>query len=283
MHMSSNMPNFSAGLVTFGDGHPGWKLAAGRLVREAKTSGYFDVAEKFSLRTLQEYLSEREINFTESSRGLGYWLWKPISILHFIRRNPDLDVVVYLDAGFQLNFNDRSIARFQEYMILAQERALVAFVSEHIESNWTKQDLLQKFNSRFSSSNQFLGGFLAGKPSELVDVCNEWLKLARSEDFHLLDDSPSRLPNSSKFVEHRHDQSILSLLLKERGAFGISESESLFQNWEVEGTDFPFWYTRHTGSTRITNTNLSNQFLRQYDKIYTLVDKISNWTYKSHA
>ena len=33
-------------------------------------------------------------------------------------------------------------------------------------------------------------------------------------NYHLIDDTPSKSPNFKEFKEHRHDQSILSLLLK---------------------------------------------------------------------
>jgi len=41
-----------------------------------------------------------------------------------------------------------------------------------------------------------------------------WLNLATINNYHFVDDSPSILPNSENFVEHRHDQSIFSLLIK---------------------------------------------------------------------
>jgi hypothetical protein len=33
-------------------------------------------------------------------------------------------------------------------------------------------------------------------------------------NYHLIDDTPSKSPNFTEFIEHRHDQSILSLLTK---------------------------------------------------------------------
>jgi len=44
------------------------------------------------------------------------------------------------------------------------------------------------------------------------DLVNEWYNL--SCDYHLIDDSSSVAQNFDCFKEHRHDQSILSLLTK---------------------------------------------------------------------
>ena len=55
----------------------------------------------------------------------------------------------------------------------------------------------------------------------LIYVCNEtrnfideWYSICCEKDYHYIDDSPSIEPNHNSFKEHRHDQSIFSLLLK---------------------------------------------------------------------
>ena len=52
---------------------------------------------------------------------------------------------------------------------------------------------------------------------EVIQFVNEWYTL--SSDYHNLDDSPSILENSAGFREHRHDQSIFSLLTKKYNLF----------------------------------------------------------------
>ena len=42
------------------------------------------------------------------------------------------------------------------------------------------------------------------------DLVNKWYEL--SSDYHNIDDSPSISKNYESFIEHRHDQSIFSLL-----------------------------------------------------------------------
>ena len=45
-----------------------------------------------------------------------------------------------------------------------------------------------------------------------MDFVDEWLRFAAQSS--LIDDSPSKAPNYPGFREHRHDQSIFSLLSK---------------------------------------------------------------------
>ena len=59
-----------------------------------------------------------------------------------------------------------------------------------------------------------------------------WLFLV--QDWHLLTDEPSILPNTQKFIENRHDQSFLSMLTKKykRGKLRYKVS------WRNEGHFF---------------------------------------------
>jgi hypothetical protein len=52
------------------------------------------------------------------------------------------------------------------------------------------------------------------KNNTTTDFVNDWYNC--SQIYHLIDDSPSISANYPGFVEHRHDQSIFSLLLKSK-------------------------------------------------------------------
>jgi len=59
---------------------------------------------------------------------------------------------------------------------------------------------------RNGGTNMFL---VCDKTRELV---NRWYEFCC--DYHLIDDSPSVVPNLPEFIEHRHDQAVFSLLTK---------------------------------------------------------------------
>jgi len=60
------------------------------------------------------------------------------------------------------------------------------------------------------------------------DLVNEWYSVACK--YNLIDDSPSIKPNAEGFKEHRHDQSIFSLLTKK---YGIFSSTSLYDSMYI--------------------------------------------------
>ena len=78
--------------------------------------------------------------------------------------------------------------------------------------------LLSQINQDFLNSYQHQAGailfFINDKTKKLV---NRWYEL--SSNYHLIDDSPSINKNIDKFKQHRHDQSIFSLLTKKLNLF----------------------------------------------------------------
>ena len=60
---------------------------------------------------------------------------------------------------------------------------------------------------------QYQAGVLFIKNNTTMqNFITEWYNIACN--YHLLDDSPSLLPNHANFIDNRHDQSIFSLLLR---------------------------------------------------------------------
>jgi hypothetical protein len=110
-------------------------------------------------------------------------------------------------------------------------------------------DLLDYFhvqnNDNIINSGQICSGHvILCKCAASVRFVDEWLKIA--ENLHLIDDSPSRLRNFPEFREHRHDQSIFSLLCKTKGAVVFSGEEcyaSSEKGWQSL-MNYPIWDKR---------------------------------------
>ena len=62
------------------------------------------------------------------------------------------------------------------------------------------------------------------KTNTTVSFAREWLHYAQQK--HLIDDSPSVLPNAPGFEEHRHDQAIYSLLVYKYGLQLVLEDQT---------------------------------------------------------
>jgi hypothetical protein len=264
---------YRIGLITFGDGNLHWKQASRRVAKNAMNTGYFTKAKFFGLNDLKHVLSSNDMHFCGTERGYGYWLWKPAALLLFARKNKNLDLIMYVDSGTILNLNEQTHNVFNEYLEMAHNNGLFAFTTNHLEKNWTKRDLLLMFPDEYGESNQFLATNVIGKPAKIIELCTRWLEIGRLENYHYIDDSPSNSANSLGFIEHRHDQSILSLLLKERQIVGPDQSETFFSDWMREGSSFPIWNMRHVGSTSILNHSFINWCLRKIDRLESCYDR----------
>lgn len=143
-----------------------------------------------------------------NSRGAGYWIWKPYIILDMLNNIKDGDFLIYMDSGANL-LSDPS-----EYLEMIDEKGILAFSMVQKTSKWTKGDCFYKIDSelKFKDVNQLQGTYIFFKKCEnSVKFVNEWLELCCEYD--LISDSPNNnMDNLYDFIDHRHDQSIFSLL-----------------------------------------------------------------------
>jgi len=80
------------------------------------------------------------------------------------------------------------------------------------------------------------------KTPEVIKFVKEWHALTLAQSYHLVDDTPSVIPNDVCYKEHRHDQSIYSVLSKSYGMLAIpDETYPPEQGYEM---GWPFLATR---------------------------------------
>jgi hypothetical protein len=96
------------------------------------------------------------------------------------------------------------------------------------EKQYTKGDVFDYFNVR-NREDIFPGQIAATvifikKCSKSIEIMTNFLK-GFYDNFSLVDDSPSKSKNFDEFIEHRHDQSIWSILAKINKVARISHSE----------------------------------------------------------
>lgn len=148
-------------------------------------------------------------NILAQARGAGYWLWKPYVILETLKQAPENELIIYVDSGL-------TIKKPLDSLINKLGTAdLMLFNNSHTNLPYTKNDLFIKMsmdNSYARNHLQYDGSVIiirnTAKAKKFVE---NWLKWC--EDEHALTDTPSKSAENTKFIDHRHDQSILSLLL----------------------------------------------------------------------
>lgn len=202
-----------------------------RIGKEAVESKFFDVVETLSEKDLDQTFLERNGNFIKNNpRGYGYWIWKPQVCLQTFRKMNEDDILVYCDAGCHINSNGKQ--RFSEYIEMAKQNGSVNFEMHHIESHWTKKDCFDHLEvNQFANTGQIMATIFMLKKNEInVKLVEEWLRLC--ENYHLVNDEPSVNSNYPSFREHRHDQSLFSLLRKKVG-FKTIPDETYSSNWLI--------------------------------------------------
>jgi hypothetical protein len=197
----------------------------------------------------REHFMDRLLKHT---RGFGYMCWKPQIVLQILEEMAWDDTLHWLDAGCHLN--PRGRWRLKEYFSLvdAAPSGVLGFQNvppgppldsdsrefpDHSDRRWTKGDLLDRLGVRdrpdiLESQNIGTTTFLIRKCPQSLKFVREWLAIPW-ESFSFIDDTPSVAPNLADFVEHRHDQSIFSLLGK---LYGI-DTISVFECWYPSITD----------------------------------------------
>lgn len=188
-------------------------------------------------------------NFIESNRrGYGYWIWKSYIILKQLEKMNENDVLIYADAGCQLNIN--GIDRLLNYIDIVQKSnyGILTFQMSHSEKTWTKMDTItfilnddNKFTEIINSGQIIATTMIIKKCEHSIKLIKKWYDTLNN--YHLLDDSNSIQSNDNTFREHRHDQSIFSLLIKKYGGEIISD-ETWYTNWN-DGNKIPILAKRY--------------------------------------
>jgi hypothetical protein len=248
-------------LVTFADGSPPWRASAVRLAAQANETGWFSSTTALHLEHLpplsETWFSAHHDFIRRNARGLGYWIWKPFLILEILRRIPKGDCLLYADAGYEISAAGR--LKFESHLDLAREYNLLAFDIQHPVSKWTKSDTLHYFGVQnrpeILSSRQIQSGliFCRNTASNIL-LMSHWAECCVARNYTLVDDSPSVSSSTPDFIEHRHDQAILTLLLLLLRTGYVTPDESYHADLWKKGTylpEIPFHSFRNKTGTRM--------------------------------
>jgi len=199
--------------ITFGSSQ--YIEAGERLLKQANAIKLFDKTTLYTDIDLKSDLFwNTHGNFIEqSTRGYGYWLWKPYLIKKTMGQMKDGDILLYLDSGCEIDIREKEYL-VEMFKIVRQDYIVGTFTQ--IEGCWDKMDLILKLDmndEKYLYNRQRQAGALlflvCDKTRKLV---NEWYDIAC--DYHMIDDTPSLNTNLTCFKDNRHDQSIFSLLSK---------------------------------------------------------------------
>jgi hypothetical protein len=164
----------------------------------------------------------------DGPRGMGYWLWKPLIIAETLQQMTDGDVVVYMDAGMEV------ISDLSPLVQLCHTTMPVVLFGNGTDSNvrWTKRDTFVLMGCDepvyWYGPHCDASMCLFRKCQATMEFVAEWQRYASNEN--ILTDLPNISgPNLEAYQDHRHDQSVLSLLAQQH-RIPLYRSPSQFGN-----------------------------------------------------
>jgi len=230
-------------LISYGDS----KYATQRdfLKKTALASSFFDEVTIFSNEDLEPIFKTHFQDALSYRRGGGFWIWKPYFVQRVLETLADNDILIYCDAGCMINIKGEK--RFKEYIELLNqsETGCLSFELPHKEIEYTKQEVFDYFGASETiiHSNQLVGGVLfLRKCAHTTMLVNKWYATL-CENSSLFTDDKDENVQHKEFIDHRHDQSIFSVLRKTYKS-EIIPDETYFLDFIREGQPYPIWAAR---------------------------------------
>ena len=221
--------------MTFADGIV---YKSNRIVSEANESGFFKHVKAYSPDDFYPEFKLKHFDFVKNNKGgYGYCLWKPYFILKSMHELEDNDFLIWSDSGNTINY--KGYERMKELYSLLETNDIISFQNGYKELDWNKKDTIQAVLDTVNKSECDLDMsieqypeqrssaiIMMKKTSNTMNMIHLWYKLC--SNYHLIDDSPSILPNTPNFTEHRHNQSIFSLLTRFTPKVALDNTDEIY-------------------------------------------------------
>lgn len=156
-----------------------------------------------------------------TSKGFLWYVWKPWVLLRTIVDLDENEVFVYLDAGTEISIDGKK--NFKGLIDFAKKNGTFFFRNPQIIRDYTKPEVLDFFNKseiNFDKNQIAAGVVFMRNDFQTRKLLREWCRLSLQNDGALFDDKG--------FNNHRHDQSILSIIV---------------QKYEFQITNYPIWFS----------------------------------------
>ena len=180
--------------------------------------GKVDEFYSYGPENIDKIFKENNKDILSRNKGNGYWLWKSYFLLKTMKEKlNEGDYLIYTDACNLYMDNTKILIEF----MIKEKAEILLYRLPFLEKCWTKRDafILMGADSPFySDTNQFSASHQIYRKSKFTEIFLEEL-LYYSQDKRIITDEPNTLgfPNLEGFLENRHDQSVLSLLIKKYG------------------------------------------------------------------
>jgi len=199
----------------------------------------FDKVIDCNYSEIEDEFLRKYIHILKSKRGAGYWLWKPYLILKFLKRLKVGDYLFYSDSGALFIHEIEPLIALNEDIVLFHHADPNFNKAELV---WTKRDafiLMDCDTPEFSGTYQLNAAFQMYKVCQSsIDFVTQYLEYCQDE--RIITDQPNVMGKDDYvgFKDHRHDQSVLSLLAKKWG-LPTFRDPSQFGNTCIQEGEYP--------------------------------------------
>jgi len=187
-----------------------------QLIRSVKQYGpQFKVIE-FYRDQIDNVFFKNHLTIFYHQRGGGYWLWKPYIINTILEKMVEGEILFYLDSKYYFKEDFKNLytdfMKENDFLIWKNKPNCIVWYM----INWCKMDVVKKFNMERkifveNAEDCWAGAMVIKKNQRTVSLIKKWLDICCVPEN--ITDSKSEQSNHPFFVEHRHDQSLLSIIL----------------------------------------------------------------------
>lgn len=202
--------------LTFGDGAENFVAARKRVAQEAVTTGLFDEVLDCDWKDVSPEMQKSPLRTCK--RGCGYWAWKPDLIYSQLLKMDDGDILVYCDSG---NVVHRSMRQWKKLFALLDRFDCVFRRISSCGFHWQRKELHECFAREIRPEKMirmcfnFEGSTVVLKRTPFtLQLVGEWRDFVLKHPKWVRDVEGNELDRQLPgFVENRHDQSVLTLLV----------------------------------------------------------------------
>lgn len=177
-----------------------------------------------------------------AERGVGYWLWKPYFIYKAMQLMADNETLIYADAGVEF-------INHVSYITTRMDENIFLFTNTHPNHHWTKREVLAAMMPDWDENYTVDTPWPQVQASviffrickETRDFVKRWLLWCQMPG--MIDDEKGL--QHPYFQDHRHDQSILSVLATQV-AYKLHWWPTAYaEHIRVAGDTYPVMFRHH--------------------------------------
>lgn len=246
------MENQKIYLITYGSGK--YDKAKYRLKQQAEAFGVFDDIFVYGYEDLNDERFDDCLKQSKNDYNVHRGLPRILLINKCLEKIEDNSILLYLDAGFVIYPQGKE--RFYEYIDFVNKNEILTMKLNDtnnglLEKIWTSKYLFDYFkipiDSDIANSSQIESGFIMLKNTKNTKTFMEEFQNYVLNDVNLITKKYNNIDKIDCFRDNRHEQSLLSLLLKKQfNTDDISIKDETWPPGAFPGNKKPFLARRST-------------------------------------